>query len=327
MYRNEFDNILRNKTRNSSYLFYGESNFLIDMYIKNTIESLGIDKDEVEKIYHDEYDFKYVKNQLSQSSLFASNNCIVIKSAKKIPKKDMEQLVESASSNSDSVVIFALFVNERLAPLEKLFTPKNDGVVVRFFNPKPYEAIQILAAQANKLSLKFTGDAMSHLYSIHEEDLSLCINDLNKLYILDQEITPKIVSKYCSGLGEVSIDGFLHKLLDNQNISKEIDTIVEEGLNEVMLISQISSFIQQLFMINSYSRVNGFPNSKDILGYIPPKDVWEKKTRLASKIKPKQYLEMLKYYGDIELDLKTDKELEASLYLSSKLRKHSVIFR
>jgi len=49
MYKNEFDNILRQKQRNSAYLFYGEADFLIDNYIEQTIKSLDIAIDEVEK--------------------------------------------------------------------------------------------------------------------------------------------------------------------------------------------------------------------------------------------------------------------------------------
>ncbi|MBT6107319.1 MAG: DNA polymerase III subunit delta [Campylobacteraceae bacterium] len=326
MYKNEFDNILRQKQRNSAYLFYGEADFLIDNYIEQTIKSLDIAIDEVEKIYHDDYDLNYIKNQLSQSSLFSLNNLIVIKTSKKIPKKEMEVIVNAAKSNPDSVVIFAIYINEKLGTHEKLFTPKGDGICVRFFNPKPYEAIAVLSQEANNLGLKYTQDALTHLYATHEENLSLCVNDLKKLQILDEEITYNIISKYCFGMGEVSVDGFLHNLFDNKNINKEIYLILEEGVNEVFLISQISTFIQQLFMINSYTRTHGYPNSKEILGYSPPKDVWEKKTTIASKIKSKQFLEIMNYYNDLELELKTNRHLDSNSYVSSKLRQRSAIF-
>ena len=34
-------------------------------------------------------------------------------------------------------------------------------------------------------------------------------------------------------------------------------------------------------MISSYARTIGQPNPKEILGFIPPKNVWEKKSKLA----------------------------------------------
>ena len=326
MYKNEFDNLLRQKQRNSAYLFYGESEFLIDTYIDKTLIALDIQHDEVEKVYHEEYNLNYVKNHLSQSSLFATNNIIVIKTHKKILKKDMEILVKVTNSNQHSIVIFAIYTNERLATHEKLFVAKNDAIVVRMFNPKPYEALNILTEEANKLNLVCTNDALNTLYSTHEENLSLCVNDLKKLQILNQDISCKTISKYCFGLGEVSIDGFLHNLLNNCNINHELEMIFEEGVNEVFLITQITSFIQQLFMINSYTRTHGYPNAKDILGYSPPKDVWDKKTSIASKIKPKQYIQMLNYYLSIELELKTNRHINTNLFTSAKLRQHSVLF-
>jgi len=326
MYKNEFDNILKAKTRLSSYMLYGEAEFLLDSYIENIIDSLGIASDEVEKIYHEDIDLKYIKNQLSQSSLFTSSNCIVVKSNKKITKKDLDILVQASKSNPDSVLIIAFYINEKLGTLEKLFTPANDAACVRFFNPKVYEAINILSNEANKLKLNYTQDAIAHLYNTHEYNLSLCVNDLKKLQILDTQITSKVVAHHCFGMGEVSIEDFLHNLLDNKNINRELYMLLEEGINEVFLVSQILSFVQQLFMINSYTRINGFANSKEILGYSPPKDVWEKKTMLASKIKPLNFLNILKFYTSLELELKTNRHLDTNSYISSKLRQHSVLF-
>ena len=102
--------------------------------------------------------------------------------------------------------------------------------------------------------------------------------------------------------------------------------IFAEGVNEIFLITQIITFIQQLFMINSYTRTHGYPNARDILGYSPPKDVWDKKTLIASKIKSQQYMYMLEYYMSIELELKTNRHLDINTFTSSKLRQHSVLF-
>jgi DNA polymerase-3 subunit delta len=327
MYQNQFDGILQQQERNSAYLFYGEADYLIDLYIQKTLDSLKIEEDEVQKVYFDDYDYNYVKDQLSQSSLFASNNVLVVKQNKKIDARHMKELVSVAQSNPDSVVIFAIYINEKLTTHEKYFTPKTDGVVVRFFAPKAHQAINLLLDEARKIGLDITPDALSHLFAVHDENLALCINDLKKLHILDTQIGVKHISKYCSSLGDVSIDKFLHNLLDNNNINNELNQMFEEGVSHVQLVNQISSFIQQLFMINAYSRTHGFADAKEILGYVPPKDIWQKKSVLASKIKLHQYLEMMKYYQDIELELKTNTRIDSTSYLISMLRKHSAIFR
>ena len=62
--------------------------FLIEQYALVIAQSLG-NSDEIEKLYFDDYDFKYVKDKLLQSSLFSSNNIVLIKTDKKIPKKKL----------------------------------------------------------------------------------------------------------------------------------------------------------------------------------------------------------------------------------------------
>ena len=326
MYINEFKNILNQGKRNSAYLFYGESNFLIDFYIKKIIVTFNILDNEIEKMYHEDFNFLEAKNKLLQSSLFSKNNLLIVKTTKKIPPKDMKELLETAQSNPNATLIFSIYSNEKLSSLEKLFTKKSDFIIVRFFNPNNHEAIEILNIEAVKQNINFTADAISYLYSIHEHDLELCMNDFNKLKIFDQQITSKTISQHCIGMGTIHIDDFLHDLLENKNVNDQIQTILEEGINEIFLISQINSFVQQLFMINSYTRINGFPNAKEILGYIPPPNVWKKKISLASKIKQNIFFDIMIFYNELELELKSNKYIDSHYFFISNIRKHSVIF-
>lgn len=78
MYKNEFDNYLKQNKRFKSYLFYGQSTFLIEQYSLAIAQMFG-NSDEIEKMYFEEYDFKYAKDKLLQSSLFSSNNILLIK--------------------------------------------------------------------------------------------------------------------------------------------------------------------------------------------------------------------------------------------------------
>ena len=63
------------------------------------------------------------------------------------------------------------------------------------------------------------------------------------------------------------------------------------------------------------------PNPKDILGFIPPKNVLGKKSKLAINNKPEIFQEILNYLLNIELELKPSKIDNQSLYLQSSLRK------
>ena len=326
MYKNEFDNTLRQGKLFNAYMFYGQSSFLIDYYTSLVANMLG-SQDEIEKLYFDDYDFKYSKNKLLQSSLFASNNILVIKIEKKLPKKEVVELIEACNTNPDSKVIFACMGDSDFKTMGGYFTAKLNAVSVRMFSPFPNEAIKLLENEARELNINYDMSALNHLYFMHRQDLSLCMNDLKKLAILEEKISPDIVDKHCFGIGAVNFEDFLHNLLSGNDIANELEEILEEGMNEIYLLNQVTSFVQQLFMISSYARTMGVPNAKDILGFIPPKNVWEKKSKLAINIKPELFLSMLNYLLDIELELKTSKISNQNLYIQACLRKFTVLFR
>ena len=84
MYKSEFDKYLKANKRFSSYMFYGQSTFLVEQYAYLVSKIIAQDE-EIEKLYFEEYNFKYAKDRLLQSSLFSSNNVVLIKIDKNAP--------------------------------------------------------------------------------------------------------------------------------------------------------------------------------------------------------------------------------------------------
>ncbi len=326
MYKNEFDNLLNQNKLFNAYMFYGQSNFLIEYYTTLVANKLGT-SDEIEKLYFDDFDFKYAKDKLLQSSLFASNNILIIKLDKKLNKKECIELIEACNTNPDSKVIFSCMGDSDFKTMGGYFTQKLNAVSVRMFSPFANEAVRLIENHAKELNINYEMSALNHLYFMHRQDLSLCVNDLKKLSILEEKISPDIINKHCFGIGAVNFEDFLHNLMSAQDISDDLELLLEEGMNEIYLLTQITSFVQQLFMISSYIRIYGNANAKEILGFIPPKNIWEKKTRLAMNIKPELFLEILDYLLKIELELKSSKIAEQNLYLQAVLRKMSVLIR
>lgn len=326
MYKNEFDNLLNQNKTFCAYMFYGQSNFLIEYYTNLVANRLGT-PDEIEKLYFDDFDFKYAKDKLLQSSLFASNNILVIKLEKKLNKKEVSELIEACNINPDSKVIFCCMDDNEFKTMAGYFTEKQNAVSVRMFTPFANEAIRLIENQAKALNIKYEMSALNNLYFMHRQDLSLCMNDLKKLAILEETITSDTIYKHCFGIGAVNFEDFLHNLMASQDISSDLEAILEEGMNEIYLLNQITSFVQQLFMISSYIRIYGTANAKEILGFVPPKNVWEKKTRLAMNIKPEKFSEIIDYLLNIELELKSSKISNQNLYLQACLRKISVLIR
>ncbi|AXH15976.1 DNA polymerase III subunit delta [Malaciobacter mytili LMG 24559] len=326
MYKNEFDNLLKQNKKFDAYMFYGQSTFLVEYYTEIVAKSIA-QKDEIERVYFDDYNFKEIKDKLLQSSLFSSTNLIVIKTEKKIQKKELTELINACNINPDSTLILACLGDSEFKTMSSCFSTTTNSISVRMFSPFTNEAIKILEHEAKELKVQYDISALNHLYFMHRQDLSLCINDLKKVAVLNKRVTTNIINSHCFGIGNVSFEDFLTDLMFGNDISNELQLLLEEGMNEIYLLNQVTSFVQQLFMISAYARVFGAPNAKEILGFIPPKNIWEKKTKLAISIKPEKFQEMFEYLLELELQLKSSKIDNQNLFLQASLRKFTVKFR
>lgn len=326
MYKAEFDSLIKQNKTFNAYMFFGESSFLVDYYTK-TISSSFIAQDEIQKLYFEEFNLTKARDILLQSSLFSDLNILVIKLEKPLNKKESISLLEAVNTNSSSKLIISCLGDSDFRDMAKNFDPKNSAVNVRFYNPLANEAIKILQTQADNLAINYSSPSVfAYLLNMHKNSLDLAYNDLEKLSILDEPITQKLIDIHCFGFGKVNIDDFIIKLLDSKDISSELNYLLEEGLNEVFLINQISNFVWQLFMFNNFIKINGYINSADILGYKLPKAIEDQRAKLAIKFQSYEYLDMFNYLFDIELRLKSSSNIDNNSFLQTSLRNFSTIF-
>jgi DNA polymerase-3 subunit delta len=307
-------------------MFWGQSDFLVEDYaLKVALSFTSIE--DIQKVYFDEYNYQFCLDILSQSSLFSSTNILLIKTMKKIPKKELDGLINVCSLNSDSHLIVACMGDVDFKTMTKSFTTKTNSAEVRFFLPNIGEAIQILNNEASILGVKFGQGALVHLYEMHEKNISLCISDIKKLSILDGEISTKIITNQCFGMGSVSLDEFLIKLFSHQSFNADLYKLLEEGINEVYLVNQITTFIQQLFSINTYLKLYGSLDIIQIWGYPLPKNIANQRANIAVKFNQKQFSLMLNYFLELELELKSSKIIDPNAYIQASIRKFSANLR
>lgn len=319
MYKNEFDKEFQKGLSYSGYLFYGAENFLVESY-GNKVAKVLANGEDINKLYFEEFSVETALNILSQNSLFSSTNIVLAKINKKIPKKELDTLIETCNSNGDSKFILCCFGDSDFKSMEASFTKKTNSVSVRFYPLEDYEAKNLLSLKANELGIKIHPNDLEFLYTMHQKDLALCMADLSKLAILDDEITSKTISLQCFGLGTVNMDDFLEKLLLGKNVNKDIYDLLEEGINEVALVSRITAFVQTLFMINSYLKLYGNLNIIEIWGYPLPAKIANKQAELAKRFQKNDFLYMLSFLQELELELKNTKVINLNTHLQSKLR-------
>jgi len=322
MYKNEFDNHIRNKTVSNSFVFFGESPFLIDMYVKmlsNIEDANRLD------YYYDEYDFNSAKAHLSQGSLFGDRNILIIKSEKKVPKKELDTLLELTAKNPDNIFIYAYYGSDHKSYNNAKSFAKTKTMAVRFFHPKEYEAQNILLQIAQQKGVNIDKYTLSHLLKIHNNDIALASNEIEKFQLFEREITTKDVDSLVYGLGEINLEEFTTKLLEKKDIREDIKNILEHGEDEIRIITALSAALTQLYMFNIYIRVHGTPNAKEILGYMAPKFVVEKKASMAIKIKPATYYKLHQLLLESELKMKSSHIDKSAILFSTLIKLQKII--
>ncbi len=316
MYKNELDNHIRNGKVSNSFVFFGESNFLIDTYTKMLS---NIDDASMLVFYYDEYDFKSAKAHLSQASLFGGDNVLVVKSEKKVPKKELDELIDLCEKNKDNFFIYAYYGSDHKTYNNKKAFGKKSTMSVRFFHPSHHEAINIIDLLVKENSVQMDKYSIAHLLNIHNGDIALACNEIGKFKVYDKVITTKDIDNLVHGLAEISMDDLIKKIINKKEFTQDLKNIIEHGEDEIRVITALTSYLLQLYMFNIYIRVNGAPNALEILGYPAPKFVVDEKAALSLKFKPNTYYKLHELLLDSELKMKSAKNVDKGAILLSTL--------
>ncbi len=323
MYKNHLLPLIQNKALPKAILLYGECDYQNNYYANKITELWCSADDEKLLLHYDDYDFTTTKNHLSQSSLFGGLNVVVIKTDKAIPKKELDVLVELCKKNDDSFLLFQYFGDsKKAANIAKSFTKKAGGDFVRFFKPNLGEALSLLNQKAKEVNLNINGYALQHLYMLQLEDLSLCVNEFEKLSILDREIESADIDKLVYGLGSIGMDKFIEKLIKKEDIKDSFSTLCEAGDgDEVRVVNSTWNYLSTLLMFHMYIKIHGSFDARAILGYPLPPQLAKQKADQSIKITLDTYKILLEHLANAELKLKKMKNIDKSSYLLSTLIK------
>lgn len=323
MYKRELEQLINNNKLPKAMLVYGECNYQNDYFAQKITTLWCKDDDEKLLLHYDDYDFTTAKNHLSQSSLFGGLNILVIKTNKVIPKKELDILVSLCQKNDDSFLLFQYFGDSKKATnITKSFGKKSGGDFVRFFKPNMGEAISLLSQKAMQTGLKINGYALQHLYMLQLEDLSLCVNEFEKLSLFEREIQAADIDQVVYGLGSIGMDKFIEKLLKKEDIKDSFISLCEAGNgDEVRIINSTWSYISNLLLFHMYIKIHGSFDARAILGYPLPQQLAKQKADFSIKISMDSYKVLLEHLANTELKLKMMKNLDKNTYLLSSLIK------
>lgn len=329
MYKRELENLINKKALPNAMFLYGACFYQIGHFGDKIVHLWSDGVDESMNFYFDAYDFSAIKNYLSQSSLFGDKNIAVIKTEKLIAKKELDILVQICQKTQNSYLLLQNYKEEKkTVNMSKSFSKKNGGDFVRFFKPNMGEAMQMLNDEARKKGLNVQGYALNYLYQAQNEDLSLAINELDKLSILEKEITKKDIDSLVYGLGEVGLESFISSLIDKKDVRENFKVLLEGGhYNHVEIINALQKYIIQLYLFHLYVKINGNIDIKSILGYNLPRDLATLRSNQCMRINPQTFKNLLEALALSEYKIKTDSKLDKDAYLLSVILKIQSILK
>jgi len=276
MYQREFDQRLK-QAFPKAVLLYGENDYLIDFYIETYVKQTDA-KESMLSLYHDEWNFEQAKAFLSQTSLFGGTNLIVVKHEKKIPKKELDILVELANKNPDNYFLYGYAGAPKDArSMQAAFTDKKGGVWVRFFEPNIHDGIAVLQQKAQQIKLDIDHYALQHLMLVLNNNLALCANELEKLAILEDKVTGKDIDRLVYSTAPLATEQLLIDLFNKKPVTDTISRLLEIGEDEAAILRATQYFANQIFLFHAYIKLNGHVDSAAILGYKLPKQIEEQK--------------------------------------------------
>ncbi|MCF6206640.1 MAG: DNA polymerase III subunit delta, partial [Sulfurovum sp.] len=279
-------------------------------------------KEETLALYFDEWDFEQAKSYLSQTSLFGGTNLLIVKHDKKIPKKELDQLVELANKSSDNYFIYGYAGTAANAKaLQSSFTDKKGGVWVRFFEPNIRDGIPMLQQKASAIELDIDHYALQHLMRLLNNNLALCMNELDKLAILGTRISSKDIDRLVYSTAPLAIEKLLIEIFNKKPITDTITKLLELGEDESSILRATQYFVNEIFLINAYIKVHGQPDFKEIFGFLPPKFVQDQKQQLALRVKSVSLLKIYEHLLESEIAMKQAPAAQREVLLYSMLIK------
>ncbi len=320
MYQREFDQCLASGLP-KAVLFFGDNDFMIDHYIERYKTQLHA-KEEALALYFDEWNYEQAKGYLSQSSLFGGTNLLIVKHDKKIPKKELETLIALANSNADNYFLYAYAGDAKNAKsLQSSYTDKKGGVWVRFFEPNIRDGIPLLQHKAQQIGLDIDHYALQHLMQLLNNNLGLCMNELDKLAILQTKVTSKDIDNLVYSTAPLAIEQLLIELFNKRPITNIITKLLELGYDESEILRATQYFVNEIFLINAYIKIHGTPDFKEIFGFLPPPQVRERKQHLALRVKSAALLKIFEHLLESEIEMKQAPATQKEVLLYSMLIK------
>lgn len=319
MYQRELETLLRQGKPPRALMLFGECDYLMEHYGDRVVEAIG-GEPSVLKLFFHEYHFASAKSHLAEPGLFGDGNLLIVKSEKKIDKKELTALVELVEKNPSSAFLLHYFAPDAKEK-SRIFSPKKGANFVRFFKPAPGEAAAMLQQEAQKRNVKIDGYALNQLLALQGGNLAMAVGELEKLAILEEPVGAKELGQLVFGYGEADLYHFVRDFLQKKPFQEHLEQLLLRGEEEIRILTSISNLITQLFMFYAGAKATGGIDSAAVLGYKLPPKLEQERGRLAISLDKERYRKILAALGESELAMKSAGGMDKYALLQSTLIK------
>lgn len=316
MYKKEFDNLLKSGSVCNYMLLRGVDDFQNELYAKELIKFYN--NENFLQFYYDEYSFETAKS-FFEPSLFGGGNTLHIKTNSAILSKEIKILIDMCKKNNTNCLIFEL--NEENSKISNEFLRCFDKNFVRFFKPStPNDALNLLNKKCEIACIYSNSAALMRIYQIHNENLILSANEIEKFALLNIPLNLENVDNLVFGLSEVSFEDLFEKIFSLGDFRDEFYRYCESGsYNDTAFINYLYSAIFRLFKIHSYIKTEGKFELSAVLGYNPPPNVANSLKKYATSFSTKTFERIFRHLNECEFSIKMDTKTDKIHYLLASL--------
>ncbi|MEF3190933.1 MAG: hypothetical protein K6347_00070 [Campylobacterales bacterium] len=314
MYRRDFDKLLASGKLPRLLYLYGECDYQLSRYARLACDQLA-QGEEIQKLWFDDYSLDAALAILGQSSLFSATNILWIMSDAKLSKKELEALAGVIQRNESAGVVIQ---TTHPAAKDHERTVENlGGIAVRFFQATIGEAVAFLREEAAALGLTLSDFLLNRLLGLHENNLSLAVNDLAKLTLIEGEIGIKEIDEVVFGLGSLTIESVLAGLMTNADTPAQLEKLYEQGEEPMAILLATQRYFLQLFAFHRHIKLHGNYDSRAILGFKLPPQIERERAQAAIKITLPTFSSLLELLLRTEGRLKSSKKHDAQAELTA----------
>ncbi|MDZ7293528.1 DNA polymerase III subunit delta [Mycoplasmopsis pulmonis] len=229
------------------HLIYGQEEFLIESKTKNIIENQK--KDSIVFTFYENFEIDDLLNDIVQKDLFSPNKIIHIKNWKLLenprPSKvilNKLKLLSEIIENDKSLI----FIFSHIGEIEKNFLSDfllKKASVKHYKKLELNEKIKFIESYVTKNKIKISTVLISYLLINVSSSISIVINEINKLFLENQNITREMIEKSVGFYTKEPNFEFINSI-KSRNSNSIWKTFLEQknsGIEPLDLLKQISS--------------------------------------------------------------------------------------